>query len=102
MTLEEIKNKFQSLGLLEEEAVFEVYSEGVFSYHLNNDDGTFYAIDVVNHKKTFFNREKVCNLINDVNVYHLSFGHYKVDEKGLETPINDLIQLKLSDFLKRN
>lgn len=102
MTLEEIKNKFQSLGLLQEEAVFEAYDEGIFTYHLNKDDGTFYAIDIVNHDKAFFNKEKVCNLINDIGVYYLGFGHYKTDERGLESLIGETMELKLSDFLKKD
>lgn len=101
MTTEEIKNKFQSLGLLKEEAVFELYAEGEFTYHLINKDGTFYSIGVINNQKLFRRKEKVFDLVNDIHVQYLSLGHYEVNQNGDESRIGDLIELKLSDFLKK-
>jgi hypothetical protein len=105
--IEEIKKEMYLSGNLQREAVFQCYSENIFTYHLyDNDDenDAFWELSIINTDADFFDKEKVCDLLDLQNTQYLSVRYYFVRDKlkggGYELFEGSLKVFKLADYVE--
>lgn len=84
--IEEIKKEFFLIDALQKEAQFECYSDGVATYHLYDECGGFHELCIINENVTFFNKEKVCELLDFENSFYISHRYFaKLDPISKKT-----------------
>lgn len=87
--IEEIKQEFYRLGLLQKKANFSCYIDNMFTYEIKDKDDTcFHEISFIKEHATLMNKEKVVDLLEQENIFylrHCCFGPSgSFDEPGLK------------------
>jgi len=70
--IEEIKKEFYLIDALQKEGELEVFSDGIATYHLYEEDGSFHELCIINENASFFKKMKVIELLNLENTFYLS------------------------------
>lgn len=76
--IEEIKKEFFLIGLLQYEAEFECYNDGIFSYYIY-DDSCMHEISIINNKATFMKKERVVDLLDLQHTVFLQHTIYNTE-----------------------
>jgi hypothetical protein len=104
--IEQIKKEMFLNGNLQKEASFECYSDGIFTYHIyDNDDvnDSFWEICIINESADFFDKEKVCDLLDLDNTAFLRVRYFgKLDKivGGHELFKESVVTFRLSDYIE--
>jgi hypothetical protein len=104
--IEEIKKEMFLNGNLQREARFECYCDEIFTYHLydNNDENDgFWEFCIINKEADFFDKEKVCDLLDLQHTQFFSTRYFgKLDKivGGHELFKESCKTFRLSDYIE--
>ena len=76
--IEEIKKDFFFIGLLQHEAEFVCFNDGIFSYYIYDDSFT-HEISIINNNVTFMKKERVVDLLDLKNTIFLEHTIYDTE-----------------------